>query len=110
MWIGITPWQHTIQPVCLTQGQASKAQMEQIEIFEIPSPCKGICQVNNRGYCKGCYRSREERFAWNSLSNEQKRKVIALCQQRYKRYLQKQAKAQQSDVTSGENFKFDIQL
>ena len=82
--------------------------MEQIEIFEIPSPCKGICQVNNRGYCKGCYRSREERFAWNSLSNEQKRKVIALCQQRYKRYLQKQAKGQQSDVASGENFKFDI--
>ncbi|WP_152086733.1 DUF1289 domain-containing protein [Pseudoalteromonas sp. A25] len=61
--------------------------MEQIEIFEIPSPCKGICQVNNRGYCKGCYRSREERFAWNTLSNAQKRKVIVLCQQRYKRYL-----------------------
>ena len=70
--------------------------MEQIEIFEIPSPCKGICQVNNRGYCKGCYRSREERFAWNSLSNQQKRKVIALCQQRYKRFLaSKQQKAKE---------------
>ena len=70
--------------------------MEQIEIFEIPSPCKGICQVNNRGYCKGCYRSREERFAWNSLSNQQKRKVIALCQQRYKRFLaSKQQKAEE---------------
>ncbi|WP_261592664.1 DUF1289 domain-containing protein [Pseudoalteromonas holothuriae] len=61
--------------------------MEQIEIFEIPSPCKGICQVNNRGYCKGCYRSREERFAWNDLTSAQKRKVTVLCQQRYKRYL-----------------------
>ena len=70
--------------------------MEQIEIFEIPSPCKGICQVNNRGYCQGCYRSREERFAWNSLSNQQKRKVIALCQQRYKRFLtSKQQKAEE---------------
>ena len=76
--------------------------MEQIEIFEIPSPCKGICQVNNRGYCKGCYRSREERFAWNSLSNQQKRKVIALCQQRYKRFLtskQQKAEAQPNKQT-----------
>lgn len=63
--------------------------MQQIEIFEIPSPCKDICEVNNRGYCKGCYRSREERFGWNSFSNAEKKKVISLCQQRYKRYLQK---------------------
>jgi predicted Fe-S protein YdhL (DUF1289 family) len=64
--------------------------MQQIEIFDIPSPCKSICQVNNRGYCKGCYRSRDERFEWNSLTNNQKKKVLTLCQQRYKRYLQKQ--------------------
>ena len=62
--------------------------MQQIEIFDIPSPCKGICLVNNRGYCKGCYRSRDERFSWNSLTNAQKKKVLSLCQQRYKRYLQ----------------------
>ncbi|WP_054454553.1 MULTISPECIES: DUF1289 domain-containing protein [Pseudoalteromonas] len=63
--------------------------MQQIEIFDIPSPCKGICEVNNRGYCKGCYRSRDERFTWNTFTNAQKRKVISLCQQRYKRYQQK---------------------
>ncbi|MBQ4861646.1 DUF1289 domain-containing protein [Pseudoalteromonas sp. MMG013] len=64
--------------------------MEQIEIFEIPNPCKGICEVNIRGYCKGCYRSREERFAWGQLTEQQKKHVITLCQQRYKRYLAKQ--------------------
>ncbi|MCK8128810.1 DUF1289 domain-containing protein [Pseudoalteromonas sp. 2CM39R] len=69
--------------------------MQQIEIFEIPSPCKGICQVNNRGYCKGCYRSRDERFYWNKFTNAEKRKVISLCQQRYKRYLQKKQQAEQ---------------
>lgn len=68
--------------------------MQQIEIFEIPSPCKGICQVNNRGYCKGCYRSRDERFYWNKFTNAEKRKVISLCQQRYKRYLQKKQQAE----------------
>ncbi|WP_166419694.1 DUF1289 domain-containing protein [Pseudoalteromonas sp. Z1A8] len=71
--------------------------MQQIEIFDIPSPCKSICLVNNRGYCKGCYRSRDERFTWNSLTNAQKKKVLSLCQQRYKRYLQKK---QQSAVPS----------
>ncbi|MBQ4832866.1 DUF1289 domain-containing protein [Pseudoalteromonas sp. MMG010] len=67
--------------------------MQQIEIFEIPSPCKSICQVNNRGYCKGCYRSREERFGWNNFSNNEKKKILSLCQQRYKRYLLKKQKS-----------------
>ncbi|WP_165740477.1 DUF1289 domain-containing protein [Pseudoalteromonas sp. Z1A6] len=71
--------------------------MQQIEIFDIPSPCKSICLVNNRGYCKGCYRSRDERFSWNTLTNDQKKKVLSLCQQRYKRYLHKK---QQNAVLS----------
>ncbi|QWV05098.1 DUF1289 domain-containing protein [Pseudoalteromonas shioyasakiensis] len=81
--------------------------MQQIEIFEIPSPCKGICQVNNRGYCKGCYRSRDERFYWNKFTNAEKRKVISLCQQRYKRYLQKKQQTQQQQ-TNPEQGGFDF--
>mgnify|MGYP005812403027 FL=1 len=73
-----------------------EGKMQQIEIFDIPNPCKGICLVNNRGYCKGCYRSRDERFSWNSLTNSQKKKVLSLCQQRYKRYLQQKNKVAQS--------------
>ncbi|MCF2857980.1 DUF1289 domain-containing protein [Pseudoalteromonas sp. SMS1] len=65
--------------------------MEQIEIFPIPSPCKGICEVNNRGYCKGCFRSREERFCWNNMTEQQKRTVVELCQRRKKRVLAKQS-------------------
>ncbi|MBQ4812959.1 Fe-S oxidoreductase [Pseudoalteromonas luteoviolacea] len=64
--------------------------MEQIEIFPIPSPCKGVCEVNNRGYCKGCFRSREERFCWNKMTEQQKRMVVELCQRREKRVLAKQ--------------------
>lgn len=81
--------------------------MQQIEIFDIPSPCKSICQVNNRGYCKGCYRSRDERFNWNALSNAQKKKVLSLCQQRYKRYLQKRLAAQsQATLDKQQGFEF----
>ena len=81
--------------------------MQQIEIFDIPSPCKSICQVNNRGYCKGCYRSRDERFNWNALSNAQKKKVLSLCQQRYKRYLRKRQAAQsQTTLDKQQGFEF----
>ncbi|OOE34192.1 DUF1289 domain-containing protein [Salinivibrio kushneri] len=66
--------------------------MEQLDFFEVPSPCKGICQVNNKGYCKGCFRSRDERFYWYDFTNEQKRNVVRLCHQRYLRILRAKRK------------------
>nr|WP_086937634.1 DUF1289 domain-containing protein [Thaumasiovibrio occultus] len=59
--------------------------MEQLDFFPVPSPCIGVCQVNNRGYCKGCFRSREERFGWLEFTNEQKRNVVKICYQRRQR-------------------------
>ncbi|RXJ74247.1 DUF1289 domain-containing protein [Veronia nyctiphanis] len=67
--------------------------MEQLDFFDVPSPCVGVCQVNNKGYCKGCFRSRDERFHWNDFNNDQRRHVVRLCRQRYNRILRsKQAK------------------
>src|SRR5690554_8127908 len=54
----------------------------QLEIFEIPSPCIGVCEANNKGFCKGGVRSREERLYWLQFSVDQKREVIRLCQSR----------------------------
>lgn len=59
--------------------------MEQLEFFEIPSPCINVCESNERGYCKGCYRSREERQRWNLMSDPEKREVLRLCGLRKKR-------------------------
>ncbi|QUN06595.1 DUF1289 domain-containing protein [Shewanella yunxiaonensis] len=59
--------------------------MEQLAFFDIPSPCVGICQSDERGYCKGCMRSRDERFGWLNLSNAQKADVIRLCNARKRR-------------------------
>lgn len=56
--------------------------MEQLEFFDIPSPCRGICEVNHRGLCRGCLRSREERFHWQTFSDSQKREILRLCTQR----------------------------
>lgn len=55
---------------------------EQLEFFPVQSPCRGICQSDERGFCRGCMRSREERFNWQSFSNAQKQEVLRLCRQR----------------------------
>lgn len=70
----------------------------QIEIFAIPSPCQRVCETDKQGYCLTCFRSRNERFEWLTLSNEDKQSVLRLCKQRAlrKRYaLQQQIKQQQ---------------
>ena len=61
--------------------------MQQLEFFEIPSPCIGVCEANNRGYCKGCFRSRDERLYWLKFTEADKRHVVRLCQQRKARVL-----------------------
>ncbi|MBP1129573.1 MULTISPECIES: DUF1289 domain-containing protein [Serratia] len=58
---------------------------QQLEFFDIPSPCRGICQADDRGFCRGCLRSREERFGWMQMSDAQKRDVLRLCRQRFLR-------------------------
>lgn len=76
--------------------------VSQLEIFDIPSPCVGVCESNNRGYCKGCLRSRDERLYWLRLSSTQKREVIRLCQQRRQRVLRAQDEARRLQEGSGD--------
>lgn len=51
-------------------------------MFDIANPCRGICEVNNKGYCKGCLRKREERFHWNEFTPFQKQLIVNLCERR----------------------------
>lgn len=69
--------------------------MAQLELFQIPSPCIGICQNGTNGYCQGCFRSREERFNWLQFSDQQKRQVVKLCRSRKYRWLKKQIELKQ---------------
>lgn len=57
----------------------------QLEFFDVPSPCVGVCQSDSKGYCLGCMRTREERKDWINLDNDNKQKVIKRCIQRKKR-------------------------
>ena len=57
----------------------------QLEFFDVPSPCIGLCQSNDKGQCIGCFRTRIERQTWINLNSDDKQKVIKRCQQRKKR-------------------------
>ena len=57
----------------------------QLDFFDIPSPCIGICQTDEKGLCKGCMRSRDERQEWKHFTHDEKQKVIKRCIQRTKR-------------------------
>lgn len=57
----------------------------QLEFFDVPSPCIGICQSNDKGQCLGCFRTRDERQNWIKLTSDDKQKVIKRCAQRKKR-------------------------
>ncbi len=57
--------------------------MKQGDFFNVSSPCIAICQLNDNGYCKGCFRSREERLHWKKYTVQQKHNVIRLASLRY---------------------------
>ncbi|EHP4079743.1 DUF1289 domain-containing protein [Salmonella enterica] len=58
---------------------------EQLEFFPVASPCRGICQSDERGFCRGCMRSRDERFNWQKMSDAERQNVLRLCRQRFLR-------------------------
>ena len=76
--------------------------MEQLEFFKAPNPCVGVCTVDDKGYCKGCMRKREERFNWLKLTTKEQLHVIKLCQQRYRRKVA-QAKGEATNIVSEES-------
>ena len=57
----------------------------QLEFFDVPSPCISICQSDDKGQCVGCFRTRDERLSWNTLTSDNKQKVIKRCKQRKNR-------------------------
>ena len=57
----------------------------QLELFELGNPCIGVCQMDERGYCLGCFRSRQERFDWQKMTNAERHEVMRLCRDRARR-------------------------
>lgn len=76
---------------------------EQLEFFDIPSPCIGRCEMNTQGYCLGCFRNRQERFNWPTLGQQEKRNILRLCRQRYLRN-----RVKGGEKREGENNQLDL--
>lgn len=74
----------------------------QLEFFDVPSPCVGICQSNVKGYCLGCMRTRDERQDWINFDNDNKQKVIKRCIQRKKRQQNKDKHKNVEEISSVE--------
>lgn len=82
---------------------------EQIELFSIPSPCIGVCESNRLGYCKGCLRSREERFNWHSKPEFEQRRIIELLAKRKVRLLNQLKQRQLIAPESNDLPSFELQ-
>lgn len=80
-----------------------KAQSEQLEFFEIPSPCIGVCESGPRGFCKGCLRSRDERLYWLQVNDTTKRQILAACLRRKRAIIARARKQQQAENTLDAN-------
>lgn len=80
--------------------------MNQPDFFPIPSPCIGVCEVNNKGYCKGCLRNRDERQYWQRMSDDQKHHVMRLLSLRRAKIRQHQAQAAERERASAEAEQF----
>lgn len=74
---------------------SSSSIPSQLEFFEVPSPCIGVCESGPRGYCRGCFRSREERRYWFDVDDATRRHIVAAC---HKRKKAAQRRAQQTDT------------
>lgn len=91
----------------------SKVQIwqDQHEMFHVDSPCIGVCTSGPRGYCKGCLRSRVERFHWHEMTENQKHTVTQLCQSRKARIIAKRNKNDLTQLHQDEMFAdFDGQI
>jgi predicted Fe-S protein YdhL (DUF1289 family) len=81
--------------------------VKQIEIFEISSPCIGVCQSGPSGYCLGCFRSRDERLHWTKLEQDVQSKIIKVCTVRKKRFLANKQKTSNEQIKPHQNDLFD---
>ncbi|WP_102797217.1 DUF1289 domain-containing protein [Bowmanella denitrificans] len=81
--------------------------MQQLEFFAIPSPCIGVCQSGDKGYCLGCFRTREERLYWHQIDDGVKRKIIRACQMRKRRANAAKQPARGGDMLEQQQLGFD---
>ena len=53
------------------------------EPYYVESPCISVCEIEtDTGYCKGCWRTRDEVAGWNNTDSVQRLEIIERLHQR----------------------------
>ncbi|RMQ41149.1 hypothetical protein ALQ04_01998 [Pseudomonas cichorii] len=55
---------------------------ESITEKPVRSPCVSICALDDDDICTGCQRTVGEITGWSRMSNEERRAVLGLCEER----------------------------
>ncbi len=72
--------------------------MSQFELFDIDSPCIGVCQMNKKGYCIGCLRNRTERQTWHTLVDDEKHRILNRIIRRQRKLMDARRQRQQAEL------------
>ncbi|WP_083455083.1 DUF1289 domain-containing protein [Pseudomonas sp. Q12-87] len=48
----------------------------------VPSPCTGVCKLDEQKFCLGCFRHVEDIRQWRSADDERRRAICAEAAQR----------------------------
>lgn len=49
---------------------------------EIKSPCRGVCTLDHKGKCVGCFRKLDEIANWSVYNNFQRSEILKMTQLR----------------------------
>lgn len=44
--------------------------------MSVETPCTGVCELDDNGFCFGCYRNVDEIQTWPHLDDEEKKIII----------------------------------
>ena len=57
-------------------------EIESKRNLQVSSPCVHLCQLDEHAVCLGCFRTLAEIAAWTSMSDLQKRRILAALAER----------------------------
>ena len=49
---------------------------------EVKSPCRGVCTLDHKGKCVGCFRKLDEIANWSVYNNYQRGEILKMAQLR----------------------------
>lgn len=53
----------------------------------VRSPCVAVCALDEDDVCIGCHRTGDEILRWTTMTNEERRQVLALVARREEKHL-----------------------